>query len=282
MRHRGAAALMLACALLASTCDAQTPNPVGSSEVTPASTREVSSMSDPAPPSAAQCVARFLPTDFDRIGTLAPCYYVADLSDTLDDDANVGGGDNLQGELTSACDACVVGVGDSLVPRMLDAGMDPTVPDAVMSCLTDALPAALASGLPVFAVIERCDLLSLRTISAANAGQSSPERERPRPEPRPRDPRYPDTGLTGASADADRATVRTANAAGSAVDVRFDADPAPAAKKTRRGLSDGAIVSIVVVCIAGSVLPFFLLVACLHARRRKREEKRVLDLEGAG
>ena len=66
-------------------------------------------------------------------------------------------------------------MGDSLVPRMLDAGMDPTVPDAVMSCLTDALPAALASGLPVFAVIERCDLLSLGTVSAANAGQSSPE-----------------------------------------------------------------------------------------------------------
>jgi hypothetical protein len=30
------------------------------------------------------------------------------------------------------------------------------------------------------------------------------------------------------------------------------------------------------------VLPLSLLVACLHARRRKREEKRVLDLEGAG
>ena len=269
--------MMLACALLASTCDAQTMNPVGSFEVTPASTREVSSMSDPA-----QCIARFLPTDFDRIGSLAPCYYVAELSDTLDDDANVGGGDNLQGELTSACDACVVGVGDSLVPRMLDAGMDPTVPDAVMSCLTDALPAALASGLPVFAVIERCDLLSLGTVSAANADQSSPTRERPKPEPRPRDPRYPDTGLTGASADADRATVRTANAAGSAVDVRFEDDPAPEGKKTRKGLSDGAIVSIVVVCIAGSVLPLSLLVACLHARRRKREEKRVLDLEGAG
>ena len=76
--------------------------------------------------------------------------------------------------------------------------------------------------------------------------------------------------------------MRTANAAGSAVDVRFEDDPAPEGKKTRRGLSDGAIVSIVVVCIAGSVLPLSLLVACLHARRRKREEKRVLDLEGAG
>ena len=57
--------------------------------------------------------------------------------------------------------------------------------------------------------------------------------------------------------------------------------PSPPPKR-RRGLSDGAIVSIAIVCVAGSALPISLLVACLHARRRKREEKLVRDLEGAG
>ena len=41
-------------------------------------------------------------------------------------------------------------------------------------------------------------------------------------------------------------------------------------------------MSIAIVCVAGSALPISLLVACLHGRRRRREEKLLRDLEGAG
>ena len=51
--------------------------------------------------------------------------------------------------------------------------------------------------------------------------------------------------------------------------------------KRRRGLSDGAIVSIAIVCVAGSALPISLLVASPPRGGGKGGEA-VGDLEGAG
>ena len=231
-----------------------------------------------------------------------------------DDDVNDG-----EEEEAQLCNACVTAVGDVLLPRMLAAGMDPTIADAVAACLYAALPAATDAGVPVFAVVDRCDLLSLGAAGALarnkpeveKATESTafepteptdepteptelPEPTRPRPEPRPRDPRYPDTGLTAAAdaaeaidGDEERSKKATPGAttavfAADAADENGEPPPPSPPPKRRRGLSDGAIVSIAIVCVAGSALPISLLVACLHARRRKREEKLVRDLEGAG
>ena len=104
-------------------------------------------------------------------------------------------------------------------------GMDPTIADAVAACLYAALPAATDAGVPVFAVVDRCDLLSLGAAGALARNKPEVEKAtestafepteppclnrlmnrldaeptRPKPEPRPRDPRYPDTGLTAAA-----------------------------------------------------------------------------------
>ena len=254
--------------------------------------------------------AEFFPADFDRDGTLAPCFRVASMRD---DDVNDG-----EEEEAQLCNACVTAVGDVLLPRMLAAGMDPTIADAVAACLYAALPAATDAGVPVFAVVDRCDLLSLGAAGALarnkpeveKATESTafepteptdepteptelPEPTRPKPEPRPRDPRYPDTGLTADAAAAEaidgdeerskRATPGATTAVFAAADNEKGEPPPPSTPpKRRRGLSDGAIVSIVIVSVAGSALPISLLVACVHARRRRREEKLLQDLEGAG
>ena len=308
MRRRAPSLALLA--LLATAV-----NRVGASEETLVAVPLVVSGAAGPDPDPVSCAAEFFPADFDRDGTLAPCFRVASMRD---DDVNDGE------EEEALCNACVTAVGDVLLPRMLAAGMDPTIADAVAACLYAALPAATDAGVPVFAVVDRCDLLSLGAAGAL--ARNTPEVEkatastafepteptdeptellepielteptRPKPEPRPRDPRYPDTGLTAAAdaaeaidGDEERskkatpgATTAVFAADADAADEKGEPPPPSPPPKRRRGLSDGAIVSIVIVCVAGSVLPISLLVACVHARRRKREEKLVRDLEGAG
>ena len=188
-------------------------NRVGASEETLVAVPLVVSGAAGPDPDPVSCAAEFFPADFDRDGTLAPCFRVASMRD---DDVNDG-----EEEEAQLCDACVTAVGDVLLPRMLAAGMDPTIADAVAACLYAALPAATDAGVPVFAVVDRCDLLSLgaagalarNTPEVEKATESTafepteptdeptelPEPTRPKPEPRPRDPRYPDTGLTAAA-----------------------------------------------------------------------------------
>ena len=305
-RRAPSLALLALLALLATAV-----NRVGASEETLVAVPLVVSGAAGPDPDPVSCAAEFFPADFDRDGTLAPCFRVASMRD---DDVNDG-----EEEEAQLCDACVTAVGDVLLPRMLAAGMDPTIADAVAACLYAALPAATDAGVPVFAVVDRCDLLSLgaagalarNTPEVEKATESTafepteptdepteptelPEPTRPKPEPRPRDPRYPDTGLTAAADAAEaidgdeerskRATPGATTAVFAAADDEKGEPPAPSPPppKRRRGLSDGAIVSIVIVCVAGSALPISLLVACVHARRRRREEKLLQDLEGAG
>ena len=305
-RRAPSLALLALLALLATAV-----NRVGASEETLVAVPLVVSGAAGPDPDPVSCAAEFFPADFDRDGTLAPCFRVASMRD---DDVNDG-----EEEEAQLCDACVTAVGDVLLPRMLAAGMDPTIADAVAACLYAALPAATDAGVPVFAVVDRCDLLSLgaagalarNTPEVEKATESTafepteptdepteptelPEPTRPKPEPRPRDPRYPDTGLTAAAdaaeaidGDEERSKKATPGAttavfAAAADDEKGEpSSPSPPPKR-RRGLSDGAIVSIVIVCVAGSALPISLLVACVHARRRRREEKLLQDLEGAG
>jgi len=298
MRRRAPSLALLA--LLATAV-----NRVGASEETLVAVPLVVSGAAGPDPDPVSCAAEFFPADFDRDGTLAPCFRVAAMRDY---DVNDGAEEEAQ-----LCSACVDAVGDVLLPRMLAARMDPTISDAVAACLYAALPAATDAGVPVFAVVDRCDLLSLGAAGALSRNTPEvdtpteptafepteltelPEPTRPKPEPRPRDPRYPDTGLTAAAdaaeaidGDEERSKKATPGAttavfaAAAADDEKGEpSSPSPPPKR-RRGLSDGAIVSISIVCVAGSVLPISLLVACLHARRRKREEKLVRDLEGAG
>ena len=306
MRRRAPSLALLA--LLATAV-----NRVGASEETLVAVPLVVSGAAGPDPDPVSCAAEFFPADFDRDGTLAPCFRVAAMRD---DDVNDGAEEEAQ-----LCSACVDAVGDVLLPRMLAARMDPTIADAVTACLFAALPAATDAGVPVFAVVDRCDLLSLGAAGALSRNTPEtdtpteptafepteptelpeptrptelPEPTRPKPEPRPRDPRYPDTGLTAAAdaaeaidGDEERSKKATPGAttavfAAAADDEKGEpSSPSPPPKR-RRGLSDGAIVSIAIVCVAGSALPISLLVACLHARRRKREEKLVRDLEGAG
>ena len=300
MRRRAPSLALLA--LLATAV-----NRVGASEETLVAVPLVVSGAAGPDPDPVSCAAEFFPADFDRDGTLAPCFRVASMRD---DDVNDGE------EEEALCNACVTAVGDVLLPRMLAAGMDPTIADAVAACLYAALPAATDAGVPVFAVVDRCDLLSLgaagalarntpevEKATASTAFEPTeptdeltelPEPTRPKPEPRPRDPRYPDTGLTAAADAAEaidgdeerskRATPGATTAVFAAADdEKGEPPPSPSPPpKRRRGLSDGAIVSIVIVCVAGSALPISLLVACVHARRRRREEKLLQDLEGAG
>ena len=299
MRRRAPSLALLA--LLATAV-----NQVGASEETTLAPLVVSGAAGPDP-DPVSCAAEFFPADFDRDGTLAPCFRVAAMRD---DDVNDGAEEEAQ-----LCSACVDAVGDVLLPRMLAVRMDPTIADAVTACLFAALPAATDAGVPVFAVVDRCDLLSLGAAGALSRNTPEtdtpteptafepteptglPEPTRPKPEPRPRDPRYPDTGLTAAAdaaeaidGDEERSKKATPGATTAVFAAAADAaddekgepsSPSPPPKR-RRGLSDGAIVSIAIVCVAGSALPISLLVACLHARRRKREEKLVRDLEGAG
>ena len=304
MRRRAPSLALLA--LLATAV-----NRVGASEETLVAVPLVVSGAAGPDPDPVSCAAEFFPADFDRDGTLAPCFRVASMRD---DDVNDG-----EEEEAQLCSACVDAVGDVLLPRMLAARMDPTIADAVTACLFAALPAATDAGVPVFAVVDRCDLLSLgaagalarNTPEVEKATESTafepteptdeptelpelPEPTRPKPEPRPRDPRYPDTGLTAAADAAEaidgdeerskRATLGATTAVFAAADdEKGEPPPSPSpSPKRRRGLSDGAIVSIVIVCVAGSALPISLLVACVHARRRRREEKLLQDLEGAG
>ena len=308
-RRAPSLALLTLLALLATAV-----NRVGASEETLVAVPLVVSGAAGPDPDPVSCAAEFFPADFDRDGTLAPCFRVASMRD---DDVDDG-----EEEEAQLCDACVTAVGDVLLPRMLAAGMDPTIADAVAACLYAALPAATDAGVPVFAVVDRCDLLSLGAAGAL--ARNTPEVEkatastafepteptdeptellepielteptRPKPEPRPRDPRYPDTGLTAAADAAEaidgdeerskRATLGATTAVFAAADdEKGEPPPSPSpSPKRRRGLSDGAIVSIVIVCVAGSALPISLLVACVHARRRRREEKLLQDLEGAG
>ena len=319
MRRRAPSLALLLFALLSTSA-----NRVDASEETlVAQPLVVSGAAGPDPnPDPVSCAAEFFPADFDRDGTLAPCFRVASMRD---DDVDDG-----EEEEARLCDACVDAVGDVLLPRMLAARMDPTIADAVAACLYAALPAATDAGVPVFAVVDRCDLLSLGAAGALSRNPPEaektteptafepteptelpepteptelPEPTRPKPEPRPRDPRYPDTGLTAASdaaeatleetkralEEARRAATTAVFAAADAADADADDEkgrppppPSPPPKR-RRGLSDGAIVSIAIVCVAGSALPISLLVACLHgSRRRRREEKLLRDLEGAG
>ena len=210
-RRAPSLALLALLALLATAV-----NRVGASEETLVAVPLVVSGAAGPDPDPVSCAAEFFPADFDRDGTLAPCFRVASMRD---DDVNDG-----EEEEAQLCDACVTAVGDVLLPRMLAAGMDPTIADAVAACLYAALPAATDAGVPVFAVVDRCDLLSLgaagalarNTPEVEKATESTafepteptdepteptelPEPTRPKPEPRPRDPRYPDTGLTAAA-----------------------------------------------------------------------------------
>ena len=161
MRRRAPSLALLA--LLATAV-----NRVGASEETLVAVPLVVSGAAGPDPDPVSCAAEFFPADFDRDGTLAPCFRVAAMRD---DDVNDGAEEEAQ-----LCSACVDAVGDVLLPRMLAARMDPTIADAVTACLYAALPAATDAGVPVFAVVDRCDLLSLGAAGALS--RNTPEVEK--------------------------------------------------------------------------------------------------------
>ena len=132
MRRRAPSLALLA--LLATAV-----NQVGASEETTLAPLVVSGAAGPDP-DPVSCAAEFFPADFDRDGTLAPCFRVAAMRD---DDVNDGAEEEAQ-----LCSACVDAVGDVLLPRMLAVRMDPTIADAVTACLYAALPAATDAGVP--------------------------------------------------------------------------------------------------------------------------------------
>ena len=177
MRRRAPSLALLA--LLATAV-----NRVGASEETLVAVPLVVSGAAGPDPDPVSCAAEFFPADFDRDGTLAPCFRVAAMRD---DDVNDGAEEEAQ-----LCSACVDAVGDVLLPRMLAARMDPTIADAVTACLFAALPAATDAGVPVFAVVDRCDLLSLGAAGALS--RNTPETDTPT-EPTAFEPTEP-TGLT--------------------------------------------------------------------------------------
>ena len=121
-RRAPSLALLALLALLATAV-----NRVGASEETLVAVPLVVSGAAGPDPDPVSCAAEFFPADFDRDGTLAPCFRVASMRD---DDVNDG-----EEEEAQLCNACVTAVGDVLLPRMLAAGMDPTIADAVAACL---------------------------------------------------------------------------------------------------------------------------------------------------
>ena len=116
MRRRAPSLALLA--LLATAV-----NRVGASEETLVAVPLVVSGAAGPDPDPVSCAAEFFPADFDRDGTLAPCFRVAAMRD---DDVNDGAEEEAQ-----LCSACVDAVGDVLLPRMLAVRMDPTIADAV-------------------------------------------------------------------------------------------------------------------------------------------------------
>ena len=156
MRRRAPSLALLALFALLATA----VNRVGASEETLVAVPLVVSGAAGPDPDPVSCAAEFFPADFDRDGTLAPCFRVASMRDDEEEEAQL-------------CDACVDAVGDVLLPRMLAARMDPTIADAVAACLYAALPAATDAGVPVFAVVDRCDLLSLGAAGALS--RNTPE-----------------------------------------------------------------------------------------------------------
>ena len=66
-----------------------------------------------------------------------------------------------------SCAACLGGVGGVLLPRMLAAGLDPSDPAHVTSCVTAALPSAARAGVRVGELLFACERVAAAALQGA-------------------------------------------------------------------------------------------------------------------
>ena len=215
---------------------------------------------------------RWASSDFSTSSVLSPCGGAIDAAIEAPGDSS---------DVASACAACLGGVGAVFAPRMLAAGLDPTSPPLVMSCLTDALPAMRAAGLAVDELVVACQstMVALGGVASADDGASTPDLDgpprvdRPRPSPRYRSPGYPLTGTTRPSAD--ETTVGFGSGAfgldGFVYSPRCDA----VAKKYNRSWTPGFLRSSASACVVGDVCS----VDCLRDTRGFLDEFTALGCE---
>ena len=109
-----------------------------------------------SPDDAPRCA--WTPADVAADAILLPCRSAASADEAED---------ARSGDANERCSRCFAGVGDVLVPKLLGAGLDPNDPVAAVRCLVAGVPSAIAAGLPIAALVDRCEPVVVDALEAA-------------------------------------------------------------------------------------------------------------------
>ena len=129
----------------------------------PSRPRSGPSPRSPAPPPTRRLPttrrgARGRPRNVAADAILLPCRSAASADEAED---------ARSGDANERCSRCFAGVGDVLVPKLLGAGLDPNDPVAAVRCLVAGVPSAIAAGLPIAALVDRCEPVVVDALEAA-------------------------------------------------------------------------------------------------------------------